>query len=99
MSGYNLIKNIAYFPLKIFFYIEKQCREPDEMQYLFRGFQNSIQRVEGGIIPINDNLLNCLFSGHLIHKAGSTNFSDSVSLSFKTGLTSVTCFVAMLRNS
>ena len=28
------------------FYIEKQCRDPDEMQYLFRGFPNSIQRVE-----------------------------------------------------
>ena len=44
-------------------------------------------------ILINDTyLLNCLFSGHLIHKTNALWFSDSVSLSFKTRLTVVTCF-------
>ena len=40
------------------------------------------------------NLLNCLFSGHLIQKCriNKLRFSDSLSLSFKTRLTSVTCF-------
>ena len=45
------------------------------------------------------HLLNCLFSGNLIQRAESTKLrlSDFVSLSFKTSLTSVTCFSAKLR--
>ena len=39
----------------------------------------------------------CLFFGHLIQNAGSIRFSDSISLSFKTRLMSVTRFEVMLR--